>query len=41
MQVRPNHLGVALQRHRRGGRLSERDGGWSMADGANEAATAS
>src|ERR1700693_4984795 len=41
MQVRPNHLGMALQRHRRGGRLSERDGSWSMADGANEAATAS
>jgi predicted metal-dependent phosphoesterase TrpH len=31
MQVRPNHLGMALQRHRRGGRLSERDGSWSMA----------
>ena len=24
MQVRPNHLGMALQRHRRGGRLEQR-----------------
>jgi hypothetical protein len=31
MQVRPNHLGFALQRHRRAGRLSERDARWSMA----------
>jgi hypothetical protein len=31
MQVRPNHLGMALQRHRRAGRLSERDARWSMA----------
>jgi hypothetical protein len=29
MQVRPNHLGMALQRHRRGSRLNERDGGAS------------
>jgi hypothetical protein len=28
MQVRPNHLGMALQRHRRGGRLEQRDGRW-------------
>ena len=28
MQVRPNHLGMALQRHRRAGRLEERDGRW-------------
>jgi hypothetical protein len=31
MQVRPNHLGMALQRHRRAGRLIEHDGNWSMA----------
>ena len=30
MQVRPNHLGMALHRHRRGGRLNEHDGSWSM-----------
>ena len=29
MQVRPNHLGMALQRHRRAGRLQEVDGRWS------------
>jgi hypothetical protein len=28
MQVRPNHLGMALQRHRRGGRLDQRDSLW-------------
>jgi hypothetical protein len=38
MQVRPNHLGMALQRHRRGGRLSERDARWSVAQ-PGEAAT--
>jgi CRP-like cAMP-binding protein len=37
MQVRPNHLGMALQRHRRGGRLSERDARWSMAPALGEA----
>jgi hypothetical protein len=26
--VRPNHLGIALQRHRRGGRLETRDSRW-------------
>ena len=31
MQVRPNHLGMALQRHRRAGRLEQRDGRWSIA----------
>jgi hypothetical protein len=31
MQVRANHLGMALQRHRRAGRLSQDDGRWSMA----------
>ena len=30
MQVRPNHLGMALARHRRAGRLQEEDGRWSM-----------
>lgn len=29
LQVRPNHLGMALQRHRRAGRLEQRDGRWS------------
>jgi hypothetical protein len=29
MQVRPNHLGMALARHRRAGRLQEEDGRWS------------
>ena len=28
LQVRPNHLGMALQRHRRGGRLEQRDTLW-------------
>ncbi len=28
MQVRPNHLGMALQRHRRAGRLEHRDLRW-------------
>jgi hypothetical protein len=28
MQVRPNHLGMALQRHRRAGRLEQRDLRW-------------
>ena len=28
MTVRPNHLGMALQRHRRGGRLELRDQRW-------------
>lgn len=30
MQVRPNHLGMALARHRRAGRLREDDGQWSI-----------
>ena len=29
MQVRPNHLGMALARHRRAGRLQAEDGRWS------------
>ena len=28
MQVRPNHLGMALQRHRRAGRLEQHDSLW-------------
>ena len=28
MQVRPNHLGMALQRHRRAGRLEQRNERW-------------
>jgi hypothetical protein len=28
IQVRPNHLGMALQRHRRAGRLEQRDLLW-------------
>jgi len=35
LQVRPNHLGMALQRHRRAGRLEQRDGRWSMAHPAS------
>src|SRR6201981_1535394 len=30
MTVRPNHLGMALQRHRRAGRLELRDQGWYL-----------
>ncbi len=30
MAVRPNHLGIALQRHRRAGRLENRDGHWYL-----------
>src|SRR5260221_12470823 len=41
MQVRANHLGRALQRHRVGGRLSERDRRWSMVQAAGEVSTAS
>jgi hypothetical protein len=28
MTVRPNHVGIALQRHRRAGRLENRDERW-------------
>lgn len=28
LSVRPNHLGIALQRHRRAGRLEQRDHRW-------------
>jgi hypothetical protein len=30
MSVRPNHLGIALQRHRRAGRLESRDSRWYL-----------
>jgi hypothetical protein len=30
MTVRPNHLGIALQRHRRAGRLETRDSRWYL-----------
>ena len=30
MAVRPNHLGMALQRHRRAGRLDNRDQRWHL-----------
>src|ERR1051325_5453494 len=36
MQVRPNHLGMALARHRRAGRLQEYEGRWSMVQPASE-----
>ena len=32
--VRPNHLGIALQRHRRAGRLENRDQRWYLASSA-------
>jgi hypothetical protein len=34
MTVRPNHLGIALQRHRRGGRLENRDQRWYLPSSA-------
>jgi hypothetical protein len=34
MNVRPNHLGIALQRHRRAGRLENRDQRWYMPQSA-------
>ena len=37
MRVRPNHLGMALARHRRAGRLQEDDGQWSMVQPTGEA----
>jgi hypothetical protein len=30
MAVRPNHLGIALQRHKRAGRLESRDSRWFL-----------
>ena len=40
MQVQPHHLGRALQRHRAGGRLMQRDEHWSMSPTLNGAAAA-
>ena len=37
MQVRPNHLGMALARHRRAGRVKEDNGRWSMVQPTGEA----
>ena len=34
MAVRPNHLGIALQRHRRAGRLENRDQRWHLPQSA-------
>jgi hypothetical protein len=34
MTVRPNHLGIALQRHRRAGRLENRDQRWHVPQSA-------
>ena len=36
MSVRPNHLGIALQRHRRAGRLENRDQRWFLPQSAQE-----
>jgi hypothetical protein len=36
MAVRPNHLGIALQRHRRAGRLENRDQRWFLPKSSRE-----
>jgi hypothetical protein len=36
MAVRPNHLGIALQRHRRAGRLENRDQRWFLPHSSRE-----
>jgi hypothetical protein len=36
MAVRPNHLGIALQRHRRAGRLENRDQRWHLPASAQQ-----
>jgi hypothetical protein len=41
MQVRANHLGMALQRHRRAGRLEQRDSLWFAPEEAGRAGEAS
>ena len=38
MTVRPNHLGIALQRHRRAGRLESRDSRWFLPQGGSQSA---
>jgi hypothetical protein len=40
MTVRPNHLGIALQRHRRAGRLENRDQRWFLPPSAATAHSA-
>jgi hypothetical protein len=40
MTVRPNHLGIALQRHRRAGRLENRDQKWYLPHSARAEQTA-
>lgn len=40
MQVQAHHLGRALQRHRVGGRLTQRDERWSMSQNPNGASAA-
>jgi hypothetical protein len=40
MTVRPNHLGIALQRHRRAGRLENRDQRWFVPPSATAAHSA-
>ena len=41
MAVRPNHLGIALQRHRRAGRLENRDQRWHLPHSARHGEAAS
>jgi hypothetical protein len=41
IQVRPNHLGMALQRHRRAGRLEQRDLLWYLGQSTETETTAS
>jgi hypothetical protein len=40
LKVRPNHLGIALQRHRRGGRLETRDSRWFLPEAHHNPAAA-
>jgi hypothetical protein len=40
MTVRPNHLGIALQRHRRAGRLENRDQRWYLPHSAQTESSA-
>jgi hypothetical protein len=40
LKVRPNHLGIALQRHRRAGRLEQRGSLWYPPHRSGEAASA-
>ena len=40
MTVKPNHIGIALQRHRRAGRLQNRDSRWFPLQAPRSARTA-